>query len=324
MRSHYLFFALILAAAIATSESAFAGTKVRIATKGGNIDLELYDQDKPVTVGNFLKYIKSGRYSGTFIHRLVPGFIVQGGGYGLTGNSTDGYTVTGVTAYDPIVNEYAVGRTYSNTYGTIAMAKLPAEDSDGNPIAGGGPDSATSEWFLNLGDNSANLDSQNGGFTVFGRVIAGMDVLASFNTAFVNQGTGGVGVYDASSSLGTAFTNMPLLAGSLEFGNLIFSEITILPDPTPESEAPPTIKIKGGKTVKVTGSSAKIGGKGSSSVAKVEWRVGRKGKFRSHAAGSSWKIKVTKLKPGRNMVYVRAVSAGGIPGPLQKVSVVRQ
>ena len=141
-------FALLLAAAVL---SAHAGTKVRIATPVGNIDLELYDADKPVTVKNFLSYVQSGRYANSFSHRLVTGFVLQSGGYYLNGTS-----VNAVTTDAPIVNEYSAGTIYSNVKGTIAMAKLPND-----------PNSATSQWFLNLADNSANLDTQNGGVTVF-------------------------------------------------------------------------------------------------------------------------------------------------------------
>ena len=107
-----------------------------------------------------------------FLHRCIPGFIVQGGGFAVP-NPTDTnyfFQYSSVTNYSPVKNEYAVGRLISNTYGTIAMAKL-----------GNNPDSATSQWFFNLGNNSANLDAQNGGFTVFGRVVAGTNVLNLFN-----------------------------------------------------------------------------------------------------------------------------------------------
>lgn len=108
----------------------------------------------------------SGAYRNSFFHRVVPGFVAQGGGYSaLIPVSTNLFAppwagILPVVSFGTITNEYGFGSPYSNTNGTIAMAKL-----------GNDPNSATSEWFFNLADNSANLDHQNGGFTVFGRVI---------------------------------------------------------------------------------------------------------------------------------------------------------
>jgi peptidyl-prolyl cis-trans isomerase A (cyclophilin A) len=132
-------------------------TTVRLNTPLGAIDVVLYDTAAPRTVANFLAYVNGGSYRNSFIHRSVPGFVIQGGGYfwdDATGN------VVAVPAKPPVANEFSASR--SNKRGTIAMAKL-----------GGDPNSATSQWYINLGDNSANLDNQNGGFTVFGEVTAG-------------------------------------------------------------------------------------------------------------------------------------------------------
>lgn len=147
-----------------------ANTIVRIETNVGGFNVELYDTETPLTVTNFLNYVNRGDYNNTVIHRsAVTGFppvpfIIQGGGYGYA-------NAFGVEFfYDfpndpPVQNEFSPSR--SNVRGTMAMAKL-----------GGDPNSATSEWFVNLGDNSTNLDNQNGGFTVFGRVIdPGMKVV---------------------------------------------------------------------------------------------------------------------------------------------------
>jgi cyclophilin family peptidyl-prolyl cis-trans isomerase len=94
------------------------------------------------------------RYDGTVIHRSIPGFIWQGGGFGLGG---DPLQAVPIATHPAIVNE----PVFSNTAGTIAMAKLP-----------GDPNSATSEWFFNVGDKSTNLDFQNGGFTASGMCSA--------------------------------------------------------------------------------------------------------------------------------------------------------
>ncbi len=186
-------------------------TEVALMTSLGEIRVEFYE-DKPVTVGNFLAYMNAGRFTGSFAHRLVPGFVLQGGGFTIQGSS-----INSVPTFAPIVNEYGVGQTRSNILGTIAMAKL-----------GGDPNSATSQWFFNLGNNSANLDSQNGGFTVFGHVVAGLNVLTLFNTTFNQSSTGGRGVYNATAQLGSTFNSLPLLAGSLALNNFIYTDWSIV------------------------------------------------------------------------------------------------
>jgi len=130
--------------------------RVRLQTSMGDIVIELNEEAAPVTVKNFLQYAEEGFYDGTIFHRVMPNFMIQGGG--LTVDMKDKQT------RPAIVNEFRL----SNRRGTVAMAKV-----------GGNPNSATSQFFINLGDNSGNLDSQNGGFTVFGRVVKGMDIVDS-------------------------------------------------------------------------------------------------------------------------------------------------
>ena len=127
------------------------GPIARFDTASGAIDVELFSEVTPLSVANFRAYVNGGRYKDTFIHRAMPGFVIQGGGYKIAPD------VPHIAAFAPVKNEYQ----RSNLPGTIAMAKL-----------GGDPNSATSEWFFNLADNSANLDNQNGGFTVFGKILA--------------------------------------------------------------------------------------------------------------------------------------------------------
>jgi cyclophilin family peptidyl-prolyl cis-trans isomerase len=137
-----------------------ASQTVTLETSLGSIQIELLSDVAPKTVENFLNYVNRGDFDGTFFHRSVPGFILQGGGFSFNGVSGQ---VESVASDPPVINEFSV----SNTRGTLAMAKL-----------GGNPNSATNQWYINLADNSSNLDNQNGGFTVFGRVIGdGMDVV---------------------------------------------------------------------------------------------------------------------------------------------------
>ena len=140
-------------------------TVVRIDTTYGDIDIELFDSVTPVTVNNFLQYVRDGDYDQTFFHRLASNFVLQGGGFRYDGLPGQTPAMTAVPQDAQIVNEFQ----RSNLARTIAMAKLAAPEDGGPP--NGGPNSATNQWFINLGDNSGNLDSQNGGFTVFGRVL---------------------------------------------------------------------------------------------------------------------------------------------------------
>jgi peptidyl-prolyl cis-trans isomerase A (cyclophilin A) len=130
---------------------------VIMKTSKGEIRIELAPDKAPITVGNFLTYVQSGHYNGTIFHRVIPGFMIQGGG--MTANMVPKAT------NPPIKNEAANG--LKNDRGTIAMARTQA------------PDSATCQFFINVADNTA-LDyagSGQEGYAVFGKVIAGMDVV---------------------------------------------------------------------------------------------------------------------------------------------------
>lgn len=144
-------------ALLLVSAAPVLASSVILQTTLGEVEIELFDEETPLTVANFLNYVNDGDYADSFIHRSVKDFVIQGGGFTYIDD-----LVGEVPADPPVTNEAGI----SNLRGTIAMAKL-----------GGDPDSATSQWFINLGDNSANLDGQNGGFTVFGQVTSGMDVV---------------------------------------------------------------------------------------------------------------------------------------------------
>src|SRR5882672_8264294 len=120
-----------------------SGQTVRFETNVGNINVQLLPADTPKTVANFLQYANSGAFNGSFIHRSVSGFVIQGGGY----TWSDSAGPVPIPTNAPVVNEFKI----SNTRGTIAMAKL-----------GSDPNSATSQWFFNEGDNSSNLDKYQG------------------------------------------------------------------------------------------------------------------------------------------------------------------
>lgn len=131
--------------------------KVQIDTSKGAIELELDPAKAPISVANFVAYAKKGHYDGTIFHRVIPGFMIQGGGF------TADMTQKPVAA--PIKNEG--GNGLDNKRGTVAMARTPA------------PDSATSQFFINVADNPMldRANSQDGvGYAVFGKVTKGMDV----------------------------------------------------------------------------------------------------------------------------------------------------
>lgn len=156
-----------------------------VDTVMGKFSLELLQSDAPIAVSNFLTYILSGRYQNTIIHRSVPGFVIQGGGY------TNSVPTTHIQALSPIQNEFK----QPNVRGTVAMAKL-----------GGDPNSATSEWFVNLADNRENLDNQNGGFTVFARVMGtGMTVV----DAIAALPRFGIGLDAPGEAASTPLRNVP-------------------------------------------------------------------------------------------------------------------
>ncbi len=139
-----------------------ANPQVLIKTSEGNITLQLFANKAPITVANFLSYVESGFYKGTVFHRVIPEFMIQGGGFGTDMVEKE----TG----EPIKNESQ--NRLRNTRGTVAMART----SD--------PDSATSQFFINQRTN-LRLDWTPGseGYTVFGEVIQGMDIVDFIATA---------------------------------------------------------------------------------------------------------------------------------------------
>ncbi|MDG2392887.1 MAG: peptidylprolyl isomerase [Thalassotalea sp.] len=154
---------LLFTSLLAISSSANA-TVVLFKTNMGDFEVNLFDKETPETVNNFLRYIETGAYQNSIVHRSVPNFIVQGGGftYNIENNN-----VVDEVKFTAVQNE----PVFSNVRGTIAMAKL-----------GSNPDSATNQWFFNVEDNGGNLDNQNEGFTAFGTVTGnGMEIIDAIN-----------------------------------------------------------------------------------------------------------------------------------------------
>ena len=150
-------FLLLPLALVSTELSAQEATRVVMKTSLGEIHLELYPDQAPATVENFLEYANSGFYDGTIFHRVISNFMIQGGGF------TSDMQKKGTR--DPIPNDSNNG--LSNRRGTIAMARLPQ------------PHSATAQFFINV-QNNMNLDYKGGnewGYAVFGKVTEGLDVV---------------------------------------------------------------------------------------------------------------------------------------------------
>ena len=161
---------VMLSAAAAAPGALAAEPQVDLKTNVGTIRLELYPGKAPKTVENFLKYVRDGHYNGTVFHRVIPGFMIQGGGF-------DGGYKQKATR-EPIPNEAKNG--LSNELGSIAMARTNA------------PHSASAQFFINVKNNDFlnAASAQDGwGYAVFGKVVSGLDVVMSI--AKVPTGPGG-------------------------------------------------------------------------------------------------------------------------------------
>lgn len=167
-----LFIALSLLFSISVhSATPTSNPQVEIRTNSGNIVLELYPDKAPKTVENFLGYVKDDHYKGTLFHRIIPGFMIQGGGFDKAFKQK--------ATRQPVENEAANG--LKNEFGTVAMART----SD--------PQSASAQFFINVGDNAFlnyTAPTQRGyGYTVFGKVIRGIEVVNKI--AATPTGSGG-------------------------------------------------------------------------------------------------------------------------------------
>lgn len=165
MKKLFLATSLVLA-----SSQLFANTIIDMKISMGNIEIELFNDKAPVSAKNFENYVKSNFYAGTIFHRVIPGFMIQGGG--MDANMIEKATKA------PIINEANNG--LKNVRGTLAMART----SD--------PNSATSQFFINVADNSfLNRSAMDAGYAVFGKVTKGMNVVDKI----VNVPTGNYGMH---------------------------------------------------------------------------------------------------------------------------------
>jgi len=142
---------------------------VTLETTKGNITIEVNEQAAPITSGNFLQYVQEGFYNGTIFHRVIPGFMIQGGGFTAEMQQK--------SVHPPIKNEASNG--LKNNRGAVAMARI------------NDPNSATAQFFINLVNNDfLNYGPRTPGYAVFGKVVEGMDVvdaIAKVKTATKDQ-----------------------------------------------------------------------------------------------------------------------------------------
>lgn len=148
-----------------TSLGAYAQpTLVELKTSHGLIVLELNSEKAPNTVANFVQYVKNGHYNGTIFHRVIAGFMIQGGGMDRNLNEK--------ATRDPIKNEADNG--LANNIGTVAMART------------GDPHSASAQFFINVANNTflnhTDKSQRGWGYAVFGRVVKGMDIVQRIST----------------------------------------------------------------------------------------------------------------------------------------------
>ena len=165
-----------LSAAAVTGGGLAADPRVDIQTNAGPVRIELYPAKAPQTVENFLRYVKDGHYNGSVFHRVIAGFMIQGGGFDRD--------LRQKTTREPIRNEAEMGvkAGLKNDLGTLAMARTRD------------PHSATAQFFINVADNAfLNWGDPRGdgnGYAVFGRVISGLDVVMQISK--VETGPSGI------------------------------------------------------------------------------------------------------------------------------------
>ena len=161
---------LIATGLLLVNSHLLANTLVEMKTSMGAIELELYDEQAPISTKNFKDYVKSNFYSGTIFHRVIPGFMIQGGG--MDANMIKKQTKA------PIINEASNG--LQNIRGSLAMART------------NDPNSASSQFFINVADNNfLNRNFNNAGYAVFGKVAKGMNIVDKI----ANTPTGRYGMY---------------------------------------------------------------------------------------------------------------------------------
>jgi cyclophilin family peptidyl-prolyl cis-trans isomerase len=292
----------------------------------GDVDVELFDQEKPVTVANFLRYLRAGAYEGTLLHRCIPNFVLQGGA-GTVDNvysSGDFEAIRVIPKFPPITNEFRVGLRYHNTFGTLAMAK---EEGD--------PNSATSSWFFNLADNVNPLDQDNGGFTVFGRITAGDIVLRTFNTFSIDNAILNMFddfhlshcplLYVEPDGVPIGFDWLPVGFFGVDCAryNDLFA-VQIIGLDSGDTNSPAVQILEPAEGARLTTDRVLVRGTASDNRAvSAVWLYQNEGPRQLATGQNSWSLLLTNLSVGTNLLDVQSVDSSGNHSPLRRRTVVR-
>jgi cyclophilin family peptidyl-prolyl cis-trans isomerase len=313
---------------LAANAEAAANSVVRFrisygATRFGDIDVELFDTDKPVTVSNFLYYVQTDAFDRSFLHRCVNDSIgiVQGGLYAVDNPypSTLFEKLTRIPEGPPITNEFNVGPRISNTFGTLAMG-LSSTNIGGNeyPLL----DTATTSWFFNTVDNTDQLDPN---YAVFGRVKAGASYLKFFNTLSEDRGI----INMNSLSFLFSACDYPYLAGEGQvaftlpvayfffdcpyYSDLFNVQISML---SGRDVAPPKITIAPvGVKQTISNDMHTVSGTVTDNVGVEQVRVylgtGAPITAALNTNNHTWSATLTNIPPGTNTFYVEATDFAG-------------
>jgi cyclophilin family peptidyl-prolyl cis-trans isomerase len=270
-------------------------------TNLGSMDIELFDSEKPETVANFLLYVYSGAYSNLVINRLVTDFVMQAGKIRLTNAPTTNQFLSYETPprnFGPITNEYSVGPERKNEFGTIAMARL-----------GSITNSASAEWFFNL-TNNPHLDTNYGGYTVFGHII---------DTAGPNNGTNVLNYFNEVPAenifdFGGDFAALPLSTvrfGIIEEVDLYTVDVFILRNGRPrETNAPSFALNEPTGNFRTTNGTARFSGTASDDTGVFRIVFENEEIGYSHPGSTDWSVDLP-LTPGTNHITVRSIDRFG-------------
>lgn len=291
-------------------------------TPFGDIDVELFDDAKPITVSNFLYQVQTDAYDRTFLHRVVPDFIVQGGLYSVENPYTTDFfrAMKRIPESAPITNEFNVGPRISNTFGTLAMA-LSSTNIGGfdYPLL----DTATTSWFFNLVDNTDQLDPN---YVAFGRVKSGASKLNFFNTLAEEAGI--INMFSLNYLLsscdlvsidgepGNALANLPVAYFFFDcpfYSDLFNVQISMV---SGRDVAPPKITIAPiGVKQTISNDTHLVSGTATDNVGVEQVRVylGASSPILAdlNTNTHTWSATLTNIAPGTNFFYVEATDAAG-------------
>lgn len=292
-------------------------------TVWGKMDVELFDTLKPITVSNFLHYVRSGSYDRTILHRVVPGFIVQGGQYTIQNPYVDSPAnyMNRIVEGPSIASEATNSPVIPNTFGTIAMA-LSTTTVGTNNVPD--RDSATTSWYFNTTDNTADLPE----YTVFGKVKSGSKYLSYFNT--ISEEFGYINMFSLNylfsvcdlltidSDTDVGLQNLPVFYWYFDcpyYSDLFNVQISIIKsvEDGADNAAPKLKLVYPLASTVITNSSLTVTGTVSDNVAMDSIRVylGSNTPVTATITGNAWAAPLTGLGAGTNAILVEATDEAG-------------